>query len=78
MAARKRSSRCRSTRKHTPIVSEAERRYFYAERARKKRGERGETDMSIDEIDRHLTEVRHKKLRGRVSKPKTRRRRRAA
>ena len=54
---------CRkSGRKHTPIVSEAERGFFGAEYARKKKGKKGKTDMSLAELKRHIKEAKGKKL----------------
>lgn len=49
-------------RKHTPIVSERQRRFFGAEYGRAKRGETRETEMPKAELRRHLVEVGGKKL----------------
>lgn len=49
-------------RKHTPITSERQRRFFGAEYGRFKRGEATETEMSGAELRRHLKEAGGKKL----------------
>jgi len=60
---------CRkSGRKHTPIVSKAQRGFFGAEYARKKSGKKGKTDMSLAELKRHIKEVKGKKLPARSRK----------
>ena len=56
-------------RKHTPIVSEAQRRLFYAAASGK---ETKAKSLSKKEAKEHLAEVEHKKLPARVEK-KTRR-----
>jgi hypothetical protein len=43
-------------REHTPIVSQQQADFFGAELGRKERGEKGQTDMSIEELKRHLRE----------------------
>lgn len=43
-------------REHTPIVSQQQADFFGAEVGRKERGEKGQTDMSIEELKRHLRE----------------------
>jgi len=56
---------CRkSGRKHTPIVSEAQRRFFYAA----KEGKVYAPGLSKAEIDRHLKEAKGKNLVARVHK----------
>ena len=52
----------KSGRKHTPIVSEAQRGFFGAELARKRAGKATKTDMSEAELVRHLKEAGGKKL----------------
>lgn len=52
----------RGHRKHTPIVTEAQRGFMGAEYARKKKGKKGKTDMSLAELKRHIREVKGKKL----------------
>ncbi len=49
-------------RKHTPITSKAQRGFFGAEYARKKSGKKGKTDMSVEELKRHIKESKGKKL----------------
>lgn len=55
-------------RKHTPIVSEAQRKFFGAELARKRSGKKTKTDMTEEELVRHLKEVKGKKLPKKVEK----------
>ena len=55
-------------RKHTPIVSKAQRGFFGAEYARKKAGKKGRTDMSLAELRRHIKEAKGKKLPKRIKK----------
>lgn len=57
-------------RKHTPIVSERQRKFFGAEYARKKAGEKGRTKMSKAELKRHLKEAEGKKLPKKAKKKK--------
>lgn len=52
---------CRS-KKHTPIVSEKQRRFFGAEYGRAKRGEPRNTEMTLAVMKRHLKEAGGKKL----------------
>ena len=52
----------RSGRKHTEIVSEKQRGFFGAEYARKKKGKKGKTDMSLAELRRHIRESKGKNL----------------
>jgi len=51
-------------KKHTPIVSEAQRRFFYAA----KEGKVSAPGLSKAEINRHLREAKGKKLVARVGK----------
>ena len=53
---------CTSKRAHTPIVSKKQRGFFGAELARKKKGQKGKTDMPVAELERHLTESKGKTL----------------
>jgi len=52
----------KSGRKHTPIVSKKQQKFFGAEYGRKKAGKRGRTDMTKAELKRHLEESKGKKL----------------
>mgnify|MGYP001104372239 CR=1 FL=1 len=47
----------KSKRKHTPIVSERQRRFFGAEYGRAKRGEGRETGITKADLRSHLKEV---------------------
>ena len=49
-------------RKHTPIVSKKQRGFFGAELARKRAGKKTKTEMSGEELARHLRESKGKKL----------------
>lgn len=49
-------------RKHTPVVSEAQRGFMGAELARKRAGKQTKTKMSEAELSRHLEESAGKKL----------------
>lgn len=49
-------------RKHTPIVSKAQRGFMGAELARKRAGKEGKTEMSQAELARHLEESAGKDL----------------
>lgn len=49
-------------RKHTPIVSKKQRRFFGAEYGRKKAGKKGRTGMSKAVLRRHLKESKGKRL----------------
>ena len=49
-------------KKHTPIVSEAQRGLFGAELARKRAGKKTKTKMSEAELSRHLKESKGKNL----------------
>jgi len=49
-------------RKHTPIVSEAQRGFFGAELARARTGKGTKSDMSQAELSRHLKESKGKDL----------------
>lgn len=60
-------------RKHTPITSEAQRGFFGAEYARKKAGKKGKTDMSLEELRRHIKEAKGKKLPARAKKSRKKR-----
>ena len=60
----------RRHRKHTPIVSEKQRGFFGAELARKRRGEATRTQMTEEELVRHLKESKGKKLPKQVKKKK--------
>lgn len=53
---------CSSTRKHTPIVSEAQRGFFGAELTRKKKGLKTKTGITLADLRSHLKESRGKKL----------------
>ena len=54
---------CKATKKkHTPIVSEAQRGFFGAELARKRAGKTTKTEMSEEEMARHLKESKREKL----------------
>jgi len=53
---------CKRGRKHTPITSERQRRFFGAEYGRLKRGEARKTDISREDLRSHLKEVKGKKL----------------
>jgi len=55
-------------RKHTPIVSKAQRGFMGAELARKRAGKRTKTKMSEAELSRHLKESKGKKLVAKVQK----------
>jgi len=57
-----------SDRKHTPIVSQAQRGFFGAELARKRAGKETKTGMSEEELARHLRETKGKKLAKRKHK----------
>ncbi len=57
-------------RKHTPIVSERQRRFFGAEYGRAKKGESRETGMSKTILKQHLQEAGGKKLPERHKKTK--------
>lgn len=60
---------CRKKRKkHTPITSRKQARFFGAEYGRKKRGQRGRTKMSKAILKRHLKEWGRKKRRTRKRK----------
>lgn len=50
------------TRKHTPIVSKAQRGFFGAELRRKRLGKKGKTKMPMAELARHLRESKGKSL----------------
>jgi len=49
-------------RKHTPITSRRQQKFFGAELARKRAGKETETEMSEAELVRHLKESKGKKL----------------
>jgi hypothetical protein len=49
-------------RAHTPIVSQAETRFFGRELSEKEAGDGSRSDMSVAEIERHLEERRGKDL----------------
>jgi hypothetical protein len=53
-------------RKHTPIMSQAETRFFGRELSEKQKGDGSRSDMSVAEIKRHLEERKGKKLPERV------------
>ena len=53
-----------SARKHTPIISKKQARFFGSEYSRKKRGKKGRTSMSKAELKRHLLEWGRKTARG--------------
>lgn len=53
-------------RAHTPITSEAQRGFFGAELARKRKGKATKTKMSEAELSRHLEESGGKKLPARA------------
>ncbi len=56
-------------RKHTPIVSEAQRGLFGAEYARRKKGKKGRMKGITDiELRRHLAEARGKVLKERTGR----------
>ena len=57
--------RCKG-RKHTPIVSAAQRGFFGAELRRKRKGKKGRTKMSMVELKRHLKESAGKRLPART------------
>jgi hypothetical protein len=50
-------------RKHTPIVSRRQQRFFGAEYGRKKAGKKGRTKMSKTTLKRHLHESKGKRLK---------------
>lgn len=50
-------------KKHTPISTEKQRRFFGAEYARKKLGKRGRAKMSKATLKQHLKETKGKKLK---------------
>lgn len=49
-------------RKHTPIVSRQQQKFFAVELEKKKEGEVGNTGMTQAELTRHLQESRGKRL----------------
>jgi len=49
-------------RKHTPIVTEQQRKFFGAELGRLRAGKATVTGMSEEELRRHLREVKGKRL----------------
>ena len=49
-------------RKHTPITTEQQRKFFGAELGRLREGKATLTDMSEEELRRHLKEVSGKRL----------------
>lgn len=49
-------------RKHTEITSEKQRGFFGAEYSRKRKGLKGETDMPLAELKRHIKEAKGKNL----------------
>jgi len=54
---------CKSKhRKHTPIVSKKQQRFFGAEYSRAKSGKKRKTTMTKAELKRHLEESKGKKL----------------
>jgi len=55
-------------KKHTPIVSRKQQKFFGAELTRKKKGKKGRTKMSKAILHKHLKESRGKKLIKRVKK----------
>lgn len=57
-------------KKHTPIVSEKQRRFFGAEYGRAKRGEARKTEMPKKELRSHLKEAAGKDLPERRRKRK--------
>ncbi len=60
---------CKSSRKHTPIVSEAQRGKMGAELARRRSGERPQMKgMTTSELESHLEESKGKKLPARSKK----------
>lgn len=61
----------KSSRPHTPIVSKKQRGFFGAELARKRAGEKGQTDMPPTVLERHLKEVSGKDLPKVVKKSRT-------
>lgn len=63
-------------RKHTPITSKKEQRFFGAEYGRKKAGKSGKTQMSRATLKRHLEESKGKHLPARAKKPSTTRKKR--
>ena len=58
-----------SSRKHTPIVSEAQQGLFGAELARRRAGKKGRMKgITTEELERHLKESKGKELIKRVQK----------
>jgi hypothetical protein len=49
-------------RKHTPVTTEAQRKFFGAELGRLRAGKARVTEMPEAELERHLKEVKGKKL----------------
>ena len=61
-----RKAKGKKHRKHTPIVSERQRKFFGAELARLRAGKRRRTKMTKQQLKRHLKEVKGKRLPERV------------
>ncbi len=60
---------CKSTRKHTPIVSQKQRGMFGAELRRRKQGKKGRmSGITTEELRSHLKEAGGKKLPARSRK----------
>jgi len=59
------TAKCKG-KKHTPIVSVAQRGFFGAELSRKRKGKKGKTKMSKAELKRHLKESAGKRLPART------------
>ena len=57
----------RRHRKHTPIVSRAQRGLFGAELSRRRRGRRTKTGMTEEQLAQHLRESKGKRLPYKVS-----------
>jgi len=51
-------------KKHTPIVSGKQERFFKAEYSRKKKGKKGRTGMSKTVLRRHIMERERNKAKG--------------
>lgn len=56
------TTKTKKHRKHTPIVTEAQRGFFGAELGRLREGEARVTEMPEAELKRHLKEAKGKKL----------------
>ena len=67
-----RPKKCKSSRKHTPIVSEKQRGLFGAEYARRKAGKKGRMPgITKAELKGHLEEAGGKRLPEKIKKHKS-------